>query len=75
MLPLAELKPGQSLVGLEPNLVTVVVAVVPIAANPVQFVYRTRRSRRSSSSTRSRSRWSPSMWTGRRGTGCWTSST
>ncbi len=41
MLPLAELKPGQSLVGLEPNLVATVVAVVPIAAGTVQVIYKT----------------------------------
>jgi SNF2 family DNA or RNA helicase len=41
MLPLAELKPGQSLVGLEPNLVATVVAVTPIAANAVQVFYKT----------------------------------
>jgi hypothetical protein len=40
MLPLAELKPGQSLTGLEPNLVARVVAVVPIAANAVQGIVR-----------------------------------
>ena len=33
MLSLAELKPGQALVGLEPNLVVTVVAVTPLAAN------------------------------------------
>ena len=41
MLLLAELKPGQSLVGLEPNAVATVVAVVPIAANAVRVVYTT----------------------------------
>src|SRR4051795_11408529 len=41
MLPLAELKPGQSLVGLEPNAVATVVAVVPIAANAVRVIYTT----------------------------------
>lgn len=40
MLPLAELKPGLSLVGLEPNLVATVVAVTPIAANAVQVFYK-----------------------------------
>ncbi len=40
MLSLAELKPGQSLVGLEPNLVATVIAVVPIAANSVQLIYK-----------------------------------
>jgi hypothetical protein len=38
---LAELKPGQSLVGLEPNAVGTVVAVVPIAANAVRVIYTT----------------------------------
>ncbi len=41
MLPLGELKSGQSLVGLEPNLVATVVAVGPIAANAVQVIYKT----------------------------------
>ena len=41
MLSLAELKPGQALVGLEPNLVATVVAVVPIAAGTVQVIYKT----------------------------------
>src|SRR5205814_2274390 len=41
MLRLAELKPGQSLVGLEPNVVATVVAVVPIAANAVRVSYTT----------------------------------
>ena len=41
MLILAELKPGQSLVGLEPNVVATIVAVVPIAANVVQVIYKT----------------------------------
>jgi Type III restriction enzyme, res subunit len=41
MLSLAELKPGQSLVGLEPDRVAVVVAVLPIAADAVQVVYKT----------------------------------
>ena len=41
MLPLAELKPGQSLVGLEPNAVAAVVAVVPIAAGAVRVIYTT----------------------------------
>jgi superfamily II DNA or RNA helicase len=41
MLPLADLKPGQSLIGLEPGLVATVVAVVPIAADAVQLIYKT----------------------------------
>src|SRR4051812_33048396 len=41
MLPLSELQPGQSLVGLEPNAVATVVAVVPIAANAVRVIYTT----------------------------------
>ena len=41
MLPLAELKPGQSLVGLEPNAVATVVAVVPIAADAIRVIYTT----------------------------------
>jgi hypothetical protein len=41
MLPLAELKPGLALVGLEPNLVATVIAVVPIAVNAVQVIYKT----------------------------------
>lgn len=41
MLPLAELKPGQSLVGLEPDLVATVVAVVPIAESAIQLIYKT----------------------------------
>ena len=40
MLPLAELKPGQAVCGLEPSAVVSVVAVVPIAAGTVQVVYR-----------------------------------
>ena len=40
MLPLAELKPGQAVCGLEPSAVVTVVAVVPIAAGTVQVVYR-----------------------------------
>jgi SNF2 family DNA or RNA helicase len=40
MLALADLKQGQSLVGLEPNLVANIVAVVPIAANAVQVIYK-----------------------------------
>src|SRR3954447_7140202 len=41
MLPLAELKPGQSLVGLEANAVATVVAVVPIVAGAVRVIYTT----------------------------------
>src|SRR4051794_7518172 len=41
MLSLAELKPGQSLVGLESNAVATVVAVVPIAAGAVRVIYST----------------------------------
>src|SRR3954471_19607259 len=41
MLSLAELKPSQSLVGLEPNAVATVVAVVPIAAGAVRVIYTT----------------------------------
>src|SRR3954454_2216721 len=41
MLPLAALKPGQSLVGLGPNAVATVVAVVPIAAGAVRVIYTT----------------------------------
>jgi hypothetical protein len=41
MLMLVERKPGQSLVGLEPNAVATVVAVVPIAANAVRVIYTT----------------------------------
>jgi len=37
---LAELKPGLALVGLEPDLVCTVVAVVPIAAGAVQVYYK-----------------------------------
>src|SRR5512146_2843186 len=41
MLSLSELKPGQALVGLEPNAVATVVAVVPIAAGAVRVIYTT----------------------------------
>jgi len=41
MLPLADLKPGQSLDGLEPDAVATVVAVVPIAADAVRVIYTT----------------------------------
>jgi superfamily II DNA or RNA helicase len=41
MLSLAEIRPGLSLVGLEPDLVATVVAVVPIAASAVQIIYKT----------------------------------
>jgi SNF2 family DNA or RNA helicase len=39
-MPLSEIQAGQALVGLEPNSVCVVVAVVPIADNAVQVVYK-----------------------------------
>src|SRR4051812_12471880 len=42
MLSITELKPGQSIVGLEPTAVGTVVAVVPIAANAVGVIYTTR---------------------------------
>ncbi len=41
MLPLADLKAGQSLVGMEPNVVATIVAVVSIAANAVRVIYTT----------------------------------
>src|SRR5262249_4641462 len=41
MLSLEQLKPGMSLVGLEPSLVATLVAVVPIAEGTVQVVYKT----------------------------------
>src|SRR3954471_13084663 len=41
MLLLAELEPGRSLVGLEPNAVATVVAVVRIAADAVRVIYTT----------------------------------
>ena len=41
MLKLAELKPGQALVGIEPNLVVTVAAVVPIGKGAVQVYYKT----------------------------------
>ena len=41
MLPLDHLKTGQALVGLEPNVVSTVVAVVPIAASTVRVIYTT----------------------------------
>src|SRR3954452_17858751 len=40
-MQLAQLKPGLALVGLEPELVSTVVAVVPIAEGTVQVIYRT----------------------------------
>jgi hypothetical protein len=40
MLPLADLKPGLALVGLEPDRVCTVVAVIPHAENAVQVIYR-----------------------------------
>ncbi|MFL5329182.1 MAG: helicase-related protein [Gemmataceae bacterium] len=40
MLRLSELKSGQSIMGLEPAVVTTVVAVVPIADGAVQLVYK-----------------------------------
>jgi SNF2 family DNA or RNA helicase len=39
-MQLAQLKPGLALVGLEPDLVSTVVAVVPIAESTVQVIYR-----------------------------------
>src|SRR5262245_49594591 len=39
-MQLPQLKPGLALVGLEPNLVATVVAVVPIAEGSVQVIYR-----------------------------------
>jgi hypothetical protein len=39
MLPLSELKPGQSIVGLEPSTVSTVVAVVSIGSNTVRAIY------------------------------------
>jgi SNF2 family DNA or RNA helicase len=39
-MKLAELKPGLALVGLDPDLVCIVVAVVPHAENAVQVIYR-----------------------------------
>ena len=41
MLPLTELKPGQALVGLEPDLVVTIAAVVPITDGAVQVYYKT----------------------------------
>jgi hypothetical protein len=41
MLSLGELKPGLSLVGLEPNAIATVVAVVAIGANAVRVIYTT----------------------------------
>lgn len=41
MLKLAELKPGQAVVGIEPNFVVTVAAVVPIADGAVQVYYKT----------------------------------
>ncbi|MCL4204622.1 MAG: hypothetical protein KJ000_19210 [Pirellulaceae bacterium] len=41
MLPLEHLQPGLSLVGLEPAVVTSLVAVVPIAEGTVQVIYKT----------------------------------
>jgi len=41
MLTLEELKPGQSLVGLEPTVVATIAAVVPIAEGTVQVLYKT----------------------------------
>jgi hypothetical protein len=41
MLKLAELKAGQSLVGIEPNLVVTIAAVVPISEGVVQLFYKT----------------------------------
>ena len=39
-MQLAQLKPGLALVGLEPELVSTVVAIVPIAEGTVQVIYR-----------------------------------
>jgi hypothetical protein len=41
MLKLEDLKPGLSLVGLEPVVVATLVAVVPIAVGAVQVIYKT----------------------------------
>ena len=41
MLKLEDLKPGLSLVGLEPVIVATLVAVVPIAVGAVQVIYKT----------------------------------
>lgn len=41
MVKLEELKPGMSLVGIEPTLVVTIVAVVPIADGAVQVIYKT----------------------------------
>src|SRR5262249_9449532 len=41
MLKLEDLTSGLSLVGLEPSLVTTLVAVVPIADGPIQVIYKT----------------------------------
>jgi len=38
-MQLAQLKPGLALVGLEPDLVSTIVAIVPIAEGTVQVIY------------------------------------